>query len=134
VNAPSEEQVDPSGGSTFRQAFRFLVAGGLNTAFTVAVYEVLLFWMHYAFAFTISSALGVAFTGIAYTRFVFVVPTTTRRFVANGIYYFVSWALGLGLLDALVRWVGIHERIAMVLAIALLAPFNFLVLRYLLRR
>ena len=122
-----------SGDSTIRQAARFLVAGGLNTAFTVAVYEILLFWVHYAVAFTISSALGVAFTGVAYTRFVFAVPTTRGRFVANGIYYFVSWLLGLGVLDAMVRWAGIHERIALLLAIALLAPFNFVVLRRLLR-
>lgn len=122
-----------AGDSTIRQAIRFLVAGGLNTAFTVVVYEILLFWVHYAAAFTISSALGIVFTGIVYTRFVFAVPTTRRRFVANGIYYFVAWLLGLGVLDAMVRWLGIHERIALLLAIALLAPFNFVVLRRLLR-
>ena len=122
-----------AGDSTLRQALRFLVAGGLNTGFTVLIYEIALFWVHYAVAFTISSAAGIVFTGYAYTRFVFAVPTTTRRFAANAVYYVVSWMLGLGVLDVFVRVVGIHERIALLLAIAVLAPFNFLVLRYLLQ-
>ena len=120
--------------SLYRQALRFLVAGGLNTFLTLAVYQILLFWFSYPLSFTIAFLLGIIFTGFIYTRFVFTVQTTPHRFILNALYYLLSYTVSLFILDTIIRWMSINERIAMVLTVGCMVPVNFLFLRVILTR
>lgn len=116
----------------FQQAYRFLIAGGLNTLLTLAVYQILLFWVNYTVAYTIAFALGIVFTGFVYVRFVFGGKTTRKKFLANAIYYITSYLASLVLLDIIVRVTAINERLAIFVTMACIIPVNFFVLRRLL--
>ena len=116
-----------------REALRFLLAGSLNTLLTLALYQLLLLWLPYLIAFTAAFVSGIIFTGLVYTRFVFEVSTTARRFTQNALYYLASYGFSLALLALLVDQLALHERLAMVVTIALMVPLNFFCLRGLLR-
>jgi len=118
----------------FQQAYRFLIAGGLNTLLTLAVYQVLLSWVTYSVAYTIAFSLGIAFTGVVYVRFVFPGKATRMKFFTNAAYYIISYLLSLLVLDAIIRWTAIGERYAIFITIACIIPINFFVLRRLLAR
>jgi len=115
------------------QALRFLLAGGLNTVLTLALYQLLLLWWPYPLAFSTAFVCGIVFTGLVYTRFVFEMPSTARRFGHNALYYLVSYTISLGLLAVLVDHFGIPERLAVFIGIAFMVPLNFFCLRGLLR-
>ncbi|MEZ5593770.1 MAG: GtrA family protein [Gammaproteobacteria bacterium] len=116
-----------------RQLLRFLLAGGLNTLLTLALYQLLLLWWPYPVAFSTAFICGIVFTGLVYTRFVFEVSTTRRRFTHNALYYLLSYGLSLGLLSLLVDQLGIAERLAVFITIAGMVPLNFFCLRRLLQ-
>ena len=115
-----------------RQARRFLLAGGINTLLTLAIYQCLLFWLPYTLAFTLAFVAGIVFTGLVYTRFVFTVRPTGRRFVSNALYYVLSYGVNLFILSILIDGLALHERIAIILTIGLMVPLNFICLRWLL--
>ena len=115
-----------------RQAWRFLLAGGMSTLLSLAVYQLLLFWLPYAVAFTLAFAAGIVFTGVVYARFVFEVRPTGRRFASNAVYYVLSYGLSLAVLSALIDGLGLHERLAIILTIGVMVPLNFFCVRCLL--
>ncbi len=74
---------------------RFLLVGGLNTAFGYGIYALgLLLGAHYAVAATISTVLGVLFNFVTTGTLVFDRREGARlhRFVAV---YVVTWAIGI---------------------------------------
>ena len=121
------------GSVLYQQAVRFFLAGGVNTLLTLAVYQLLLFWLSYPVAYSLSFALGIVFTGFVYTRFVFSVPPTKQKFVINAVYYLISYAASLWLLDMMVQWFGVNERLAIIFTMACIIPVNFFALRLLLK-
>lgn len=79
---------------------RFLLVGGLNTAFGYGVYALALFLgTHYAVAATLSTALGILFNFVTTGSLVFGQrdPARLHRFVAV---YVVTWAVGVLALKA----------------------------------
>ena len=56
---------------TSRSAFRFLVAGAINTASTVALYVVLLAFVSHALAYSVAFAAGVVISYLLNRTFVF---------------------------------------------------------------
>lgn len=79
---------------------RFLLVGGLNTAFGYGVFALSLFLgAHYAVAATLSTVLGVLFNFFTTGNLVFGRndPSRLHRFVAV---YVVTWAIGILALKA----------------------------------
>lgn len=113
---------------------RFLIAGSANTLLSLAVYQLLLFWLSYGIAFTLGFFSGVVFSGLVYARYVFASQLTWRRFLSSASYNIFAYGLSLAVLSTLINFAGVHERWAAVLTIAIVLPINFICLRWIAQR
>jgi len=107
---------------------RFLLVGGLNTAFGYGVYALALFLgAHYVVAATLSTVLGVLFNFLTTGSIVFGGLGKARlpRFVAV---YAVTWAAGVLALKA-TSGLGIDLYLAGLLLLLPSAALTFLLLR-----
>jgi len=113
---------------------RFVGAGGVNTLFTVVLYQGLLFALSPTMAYTAAWVAGLAFVMIVYPSRVFVGGRADGRArLGTGIIYLASFALGL----VVVRIVGERldqPQLAVFAALAVTTVFNFLVMRLFLRK
>lgn len=115
------------------EVLRFLVGGAFNTLLSYAIYWLLLRWLSYPFAYTISFAAAIA-TGFAInTWFVFHAPWSWRKLAAFPMVQVVNYLMGLGTVAICIRYFGIDARIAPVLATVVVLPVNFLLTRGLIR-
>ncbi|EIL98452.1 GtrA family protein [Rhodanobacter thiooxydans] len=115
------------------EALRFLLGGGVNTLLSYAIYWLLLPWLSYPVAYTISYAAAI-FTGFAIsTWFVFRAPWSWHKLAAFPLVQLFNYLLGLGTVTVCVRYLGIDAKIAPVLATVIVLPANFLLTRSLMR-
>lgn len=115
------------------EALRFLVGGGLNTLLSYAIYWLLLPWLNYSVAYTVSYAAAIL-TGFAInSRLVFRIPWSWRKLVAFPLLQLVNYLLGLAAITLCIRFFGVDARIAPVLATIIVLPTNFLLTRGLMR-
>jgi len=115
--------------ATLWQAMRFVGVGAANALLTLLLYQILLFVVSYAVAYTLSFAAGIVFAAVANARVVFATRLTWWTALRFTIAYLVLYGLGLGVTIALVELAHVPERIAPVLTAALLVPISFLASR-----
>src|SRR4051812_22470710 len=110
--------------AAFTVILRFLGVGAVNTGLTFLLYQALLFLFPYPIAFSISFAASVAFGAYMNSRMVFrsslTIPSA-GRFLAVCL---VNYGLSVLLVTSLIEKVGVHERIAPVLAVAVMLPLS----------
>jgi putative flippase GtrA len=116
------------------QVLRFLVVGGLNTAITYAIFVglglVIAPWLAYSIAF----AIGLAWTGIGSSRFVFGVAFSIRRVALFIGCYLVVWGVGQ-LVILLIAPKGVVELLLTSLAVLVVTtPLIFLIGRFVFTR
>ncbi len=104
----------------------FLMVGGVNSALTFLIYQALVFVLPYWLAYSLSFALGIGFSFLANSRFVFSMSITFRRALAYTAFYLSSYAVGLGLLSALVELLHMHPRLAPIIVVIVMTPLNYL--------
>lgn len=75
-------------------ALRFLLGGALNTGLTLALYWVLLRFMHYQWAYFASFCAGILISYLINTRYVFRAQHNWLKFAAFPFIYLVTYALG----------------------------------------
>lgn len=112
------------------EAVRFILAGGINTLLTLALYWLLLAWLEYRLAYTASFAAGIISGFALNTYVVFRVPWSWVRLLAFPSVHAVNYVVGLAIVWVGVRVFGIDERIAPVVAAVAIVPLNFLMTRY----
>ncbi|MBI6701480.1 GtrA family protein [Pseudomonas viridiflava] len=104
---------------------RFLMSGGFNTALTYGLYLVLLMFLSYNVSYTISYVTGIL---LAYTLnrfFVFKSHQGLRSVILLPLIYLVQYCLSLVILWCWVEKLGLDERLAPLVAIALTLPVTF---------
>lgn len=115
------------------EAVRFVIGGGVNTLLSYAIYWLLLFWLSYPYAYTISFAAAIL-TGFAInTRFVFFAEWSWRKLTAFPLVQVLSYGLGLMTITISVRYLGIDARLAPLVATAVVIPVTFTLTRALMR-
>ena len=115
------------------EAFRFLIGGGVNTLLSYAIYWLLLTWLNYPVAYTLSYATTIL-TGFAInSRFVFRSAWSWRKLAAFPLLQLLNYLMGLATVAVCIRYIGIDERLAPVLATLVVLPANFLLSRGLMR-
>lgn len=115
------------------ESLRFLFGGGFNTLLTYLLYWVLLSWLSYGGAYTVSYVAGIL-TGFAINSwFVFRCPWSWKKLAAFPLVHLCNYALGLSVVFISVRWLLLDERFAPLVAMVVVLPFNFLLTRLLLR-
>lgn len=113
------------------EAFRFLIAGSFNTVVTYLIYLLLLRYLDYKIAFTISFLGGVCFTLFLHSYFVFKSVITLKNLLQFPLFYITQYAVGLALLFFLINYLEVDQRIAPLVNVVLLTPINFFISRWL---
>lgn len=121
-------------GAMAGEAFRFLVAGGLNTVATLLVYWLLLPHAGYAIAYTIAFVLGIAISYLLNLRFVFRASASVPNAIAFPFVYAIQYVLGLGVLAAWTSVLHLPARYGVLASIAATVPVTFVLSRFVLRR
>lgn len=116
------------------EAFKFLLAGGTNTAITYGLYLLLNLVMPYAWAYSMAYVVGVSISYVLQAKWVFHVELSWKNFMAFPLVYVVQWLIGLLLLAFLVERFSLHENIAPLVVIVLTLPVTFLMSRFIVRR
>jgi putative flippase GtrA len=115
-------------------AIRFLGAGVLNTALTLGIYQILLFFCSPTAAYALAWICGLLFVAIFYPRKVFGVAERSV-FVSLVVVaiYVVGFFLGLSVVNV-ISYDFSAPRLGIFVSIACTTVFNFIVMRYVLAR
>lgn len=109
-----------------RQVWRFLLVGGANTAVTVVLLAVLARLIDPTVAYTVVYVLGLAFTTLMTSRYVFSAESSLSRMGTFVAWYLAVYAVGLTVvkvLDSQLGWSSIPLALA---TVAVTAPLSFL--------
>ncbi|EGV19425.1 GtrA family protein [Thiocapsa marina] len=104
---------------------RFALVGAGNTLFTLAVFQLLLFWLSPLPSYYLSWAIGLAVLLVAFPSYVFKGSTATVwRTISTVAIYLASLLIG-GILLSELTSIGISPRLGILIAIAFTTLFNF---------
>ena len=116
-----------------RRWLRFLVGGGINTAFTYAAYLLLDTVLAYQVAYLVAYAGGVVFSYWFNAIWVFRVPLGWSGLLSYPVVYAFHYAAGALLLGLLVEYLGAPLMLAPLFVVAISVPATFVLSRWLLR-
>jgi putative flippase GtrA len=105
---------------------RFIVAGAVNTALSIAVYQLALFAFDYTVSYCIAYVAGIAFAYYLYARHVFDAKMSGARLALFAAFYLASLAAGALVNAAFVELAGFPPRLAIFATIAVMLPVNYL--------
>jgi putative flippase GtrA len=111
--------------SALSPALKFIIAGSVNTLFSIAVYQIMLFVTGHVAAYAIAYISSIAVAYYAYARYVFDAPMTLRRFAVFTLFYLLTWFLGTLVNAALIEYLGVHARVAIFATVAIMLPVNY---------
>ncbi len=117
-----------------RQFFRFLIVGGINTAFSYGLYLLLLRFLAYLPAYSIAYCAGIVFSYFLNVLFVFKKRVSLKSFLKFPFVYLIQYLLGASTLWLLVGKLGISPELAMIGGIIITIPVTFLASRFLLKK
>lgn len=118
----------------FATVFRFLLSGGLNTLATLCIYWALLPSMPAQAAYAISFAAGIGISYFLNLRFVFRSRHSFGKLIAFPFIYFATYLLGAVVLHIAIVQLSIPRTLAPVVSIAVTLPFNFVLIRLLMKK
>lgn len=106
------------------------MAGGSNTIATYLLYLLLLQFIGYQLAYSITFLIGIA-SGYLFNAFwVFDKPPTARSALAYPVVYFVQYLMGLALLALIVEIMGVPQLIAPLIVVTFTLPAMFLMTKF----
>lgn len=115
-----------------RRWLRFLVGGGLNTAFTYALYLLLNTVLSYQPAYLLAYLAGIVFSYWFNAAVVFRLPLSWRGLAAYPVVYVVQYLASALLLGGLVESLNVPERLAPLIVTAVMVPMTYLMSRFML--
>lgn len=125
--------VRPTARGESGRIMRFLVAGAVNTGLSLMVYQAALFVMPHTPAYVLSYIIGILVAYFLHSRYVFDAPINAARLPVFVLFYAASLVAGALLNAALIEGIGIMERLAIFITIAVIVPVNYLGSRWCLR-
>jgi putative flippase GtrA len=117
-----------------REPVRFVLAGGFNTVATYVAYLVLLPFIGYAIAYTVSYVAGVFLAYYLSARFVFRRPLQWRHAIQYPLVYVLQYGLGITLTTVLIEGLHLNAKYVPALVIVITLPFTFLLARWIIKR
>ena len=115
---------------TSRSAFRFLVAGAINTASTVALYVVLLAFVSHALAYSVAFAAGVVISYLLNRTFVFRSRGGFDTVLLFPLVYLVQYLVGLGVVLVWVDVLHLPASVASLVAVVVTIPLTYVLARW----
>jgi len=105
---------------------RFILAGTVNTGVTYAIYLILLPFMPYFWAYSVTFIAGIAIGYGLNARWVFRRAPDLRTAAAYPLTYVLNYLFGVVLLWILVEIVGIGEKLAPLIVVGISVPAMYL--------
>lgn len=119
---------------TFTDLIKFVIGGGINTAFTFALYYGLQIVLLYQVAYALAFATGIVFSYWFNATIVFRKPVSWKGFFAFPLVYLAQYLLSAVLLSVFVERFGIAQGVAPLVVIVVTIPVTFVLTRWFLRR
>jgi putative flippase GtrA len=116
-----------------RQEFRFLVAGGANTAIGYGLYLLLNLAFDYRIAYSLSFAAGIVLSFVLNSLYVFREPLRWTRLLVYPAVYVLQYAIGIACVWAFVDLLNQPEALAPFPAIAISLPLTYIATRYIIK-
>ena len=113
---------------------KFLIGGGINTAFTFGLYYGLQIMMPYQMAYALAFAIGVVFSYWFNATIVFKTPMSWKGLFSFPLVYLVQYLVSALLLSVFVEWLHIPQSAAPLLVIVMTIPGTFVLTRWVLGR
>jgi putative flippase GtrA len=123
-----------SGQRSFTDLIKFVIGGGITTAFTFGLYYGLQVIMPYQIAYALAFAVGIVFSYWFNATIVFNTPVSWKGFFAFPLVYLAQYLLSAVLLNVFVERFEIAQSIAPLLVIIATIPITFVLTRWFLRR
>ena len=114
-----------------RPFLRFLLSGGVNTVLTYAVYLLLMKFMPYWLAYSVSFAGGIGMAYALNRLFVFGEHRGALSLLGLPLVYGIQYVIGLLLLWLWVAVAGLDARLGPLATIGVTVPLTFILTRYL---
>ena len=118
----------------FADLIKFVVGGGINTAFTYGLYFGLQVIMPYQVAYALAFATGIVFSYWFNATIVFNTPVSWKGFFAFPLVYLAQYLLSAVLLSVFVERFCIPQNVAPLVVIIVTIPITFVLTRWFLRR
>jgi len=115
-----------------QQWIRFLVGGGINTAFTYGIYLILMLFVHYQIAYLIAYIVGVVFAYWFNAVIVFKVPLSWKGLFSYPIIYIIQYTISAFLLNIFVETLQIDKTFAPLMIIIIMIPLTYVLNKYVL--
>lgn len=109
---------------------RFIISGGLNTVVTYGIYLVLLQQMSYQVSYTIAYVFGILLSYVLSRVFVFQSHKGLKSVLLFPLVYLVQYGAGILILWFCIDMMGINQKIAPLIVIAITIPITFLLSRF----
>ncbi|MEY3220163.1 MAG: hypothetical protein RIT27_1520 [Pseudomonadota bacterium] len=116
----------------FQKWIKFLIGGGINTAFTYAIYLALMLFVHYQMAYLIAYVAGVIFAYWFNAIMVFKVPLSWKGLFSYPIIYIIQYTISAFLLDFFVETLQIDKTFAPLIIVVLMIPLTYVLNKYIL--
>jgi putative flippase GtrA len=113
-------------GSVRGQLARFIIVGGSNTLATYALLVLLSQWLDTRLAYSIAFVIGVIYSTLLSSRWVFVGERSVARVAAFVAWYLAVWAVGVALVLLFGRGYFGHRLVVSALVLVVTVPLNFL--------
>jgi len=114
--------------------FRFLLVGVSNTLVAYVVYLLLLPFLPYLYAYSLSYCVAVVNSYFMNVFFVFKKKVSLHSFLQFPFVYVIQYFLGVFILWLLVGKLGVTPAWAMAAVIIVTVPINFLASRFVLKK
>src|SRR4051812_1182574 len=112
---------------------RYVIAGGVNTAGTLVLYQIFRLFMSYTVAYVIEYCIGIVTAYYLQSRFVFRQPLHWKKAFKFPFVYIVQLAASTALLVVAVEVLHISDVIAPVLVICITVPLTFILSRFIIK-
>lgn len=116
-----------------KEFLKFVISGVVNTAATYIMYLLLLLFMNYSIAYTVSYLSGIVISFYLNTIFVFKEKVTFVKFLKFPIVYVVQYLINLIMIFALVERLGLSAQLVPLIVIVITVPITYFISKKLLR-
>ncbi|EJN00862.1 GtrA family protein [Herbaspirillum sp. YR522] len=112
---------------------RFVIAGVINTSLTYLLYLLLIQFIPYIWAYSLTYVSGIALGYLLNAWWVFRSKPDTRSGAAYLLSYLANYLLGVAILWLLVSWLGVPKEVGPLLVVAVSVPVMYVLTRSIFR-
>ena len=112
---------------------RFILGGGINTAFTYTVYLAINIVLEYQLAYLLAYAIGIVFAYWFNAVAVFHIPLSWKGLFSYPVVYIIQYSVSALLLGVLVEIVEISELVGPLLVAIVMMPVTYAMSKSVLR-